>query len=261
MSLIQPSSLHRIEIGQGRVVGSLDQGWQLEVPAVDESAYHNAQICDYDPQQADFSLTAPVSLRLAAQFSKPLAEMRGTAGFGFWNHPGVRMGWGKKFQARILPQAIWFFFASPPSDMPLAMGVPGRGWKAASFNARSKRFLALAPLAPLGFLMMRQGTLYRRLWPIGQAALGVSEALVGLEDETAWHDYRIEWGAGQVDFYVDGQHLHRSPCEIKAPLGFIAWLDNQYAVVSPQGRFGAGHLAIGSEQSLSLRDLYLEIPR
>jgi hypothetical protein len=36
-----------------------------------------------------------------------------------------------------LPRAIWFFYASPPSHMDLALDVPGYGWKAAMIDATS----------------------------------------------------------------------------------------------------------------------------
>src|SRR5260370_17050590 len=57
---------------------------------------------------------------------------------------------------------------------------------------------------------------------------------------TEWHTYRLEWYAKEAHFWVDERHLSRvsqPPC---GPLGFVAWLDNQYAIATPRGvlRFG-----------------------
>ena len=48
--------------------------------------------------------------------------LRGTAGFGFWNYPFSVRG-----DPLMLPEAVWFFYASPPSNMALIPGVPGWG--------------------------------------------------------------------------------------------------------------------------------------
>src|SRR5438046_3623270 len=68
--------------------------------------------------------------------------LRGTAGFGFWNYPFSVRG-----DILMLPEAIWFFYASPPSNMALVQGVPGWGWKAQVVH--SMRPAALAPTLPL----------------------------------------------------------------------------------------------------------------
>ncbi|TMF44913.1 MAG: hypothetical protein E6I32_14300, partial [Chloroflexi bacterium] len=68
--------------------------------------------------------------------------LRGTAGFGFWNYPFSVRG-----DILMLPEAIWFFYASPPSNMALVPGVPGWGWKAQVVH--SMRPAALASTLPL----------------------------------------------------------------------------------------------------------------
>ena len=182
--------------------------------------------------------------------ARATGDLQGTAGFGFWNHafvPGQR-----RFR---LPQAIWFFFASPPNDIALAQGIAGSGWKAATFNARNWRFYALLPLAPLGFLMMRNPALYRTLWSQGQRALGLSETLLDPALLHDWHHYTIDWHPDGASFSVDGAVVLSVPHVPRNPLGFIAWIDNQYAIVTPQGDFRWGLLDIPAPQSLHLRDL------
>ena len=223
-----------------------DDGFSLTLPRRQSDRYHNAQISDY-AKRADFSNKPPLRLSLKARAQ---GDLRGTAGFGFWNHafaPGQR--------SYRLPQAIWFIFASPPSDMALAKDIPGNGWKAATFNARNWQFLALLPLAPLGFLLMRNAALYNTLWPLGQRAISVNEALLDTSLLKDWRGYSIEWRRDGAVFSVDGQDILQAENVTRNKLGFIAWIDNQYAVVTPTGRFGWGRLGVPQTQSLHLRDI------
>ena len=223
-------------------------GWRLRLAPTSASVYSNAQLDDYQgrPRRA-FAWRPPLTLTVRARFSHDAAELQGTAGFGFWNNPYPSAG------ARLpaLPRAAWFFFASPPSDMALACGMPGHGWKAATMDAQRPLFYALAPSAPLGFLLMRVPRLYRVLWPLGQRALGVHEAEAPA-DMTRWRLYTIEWGVRRTRFMVDGAEILHTTDAPAGPLGLVIWLDNQYAVVTPQGRFGGGLLTTDQAQWLEI---------
>lgn len=218
-----------------------------------DQQYSDAQITDYvnlltdyvnTPGRRRFVAHPPLRLTVRAWGSPTI---QGTAGFGFWNEPFAR----ESRRLPRLPRAAWFFFGSPPNNMALAKGVPGWGWKAATLDARRLPGLLLAPAAPLGFLLMRVPVLYRWLWPVGQWAIGVSEAQLGV-DLADPHTYDLEWCARSLTFSVDGRVVHRSPYAPAGPLGFIAWIDNQYAVVTPQGRFKFGLLATTGPQWLAL---------
>lgn len=246
----------RTEIGGGQAEMN-GESWRLTVPAAGSDRYVDAQISDYDPAQMNFRLNPPLRISLMARFF-PAEGLRGTAGFGLWNHPFSPDQRGFKF-----PAAAWFFFSSPPSNMQLADGVPGPGWKAATIDARRWPFFALLPAAPPGVLLMRFPALYRLLWPIGQRAVGVSEHLLDSALLNAEHHYTLEWYADRLRFAIDGVGLHQTPFSPRGPLGFIAWVDNQYAIVTPQGRFGAGVVPLPREQSLLLHSIKIEenIPR
>ena len=233
------------ELGAGRVRRQDDE-IRLEIPAAGGDSYHDAQISDYADRR-DFRNAPPLRLSLRARAN---GDLRGTAGFGFWNHafaPGER--------GFRLPQALWFFYSSPPGNIALAKGVRGHGWKAATIDARNPRFLALLPAAPVGFLLMRSRRLVDALWPIGQSALGVRETLLDESLLADFHTYSIDWHADGAVFSVDGAVVLRTDAVRGSRLGFIAWLDNQYAIVTPQGRFGHGMLDITRPQSLRLRDI------
>ncbi len=220
------------------------------------SGYSNAQISSYDPLKRDFHHHAPLRLSLRARISDP-ATLRGTAGFGFWNHPFAPGERGLR-----VPQALWFFFASSDSEMALAQGVAGSGWKAATFNAQRAPFFALLPAALPGFLLMRVPAFYRRLWRIGQDAIGVREQALPLELLADWHQYTLIREQERVVFLVDDAVVLESSHALpQGALGLIAWIDNQYAIITPQGRFGWGVVPILTRQTLLIRDMQLNSPR
>lgn len=216
-----------------------------------ETGYSDAQISDY--RSREFRWKPPLRLTVRACASGAGGKLIGTAGFGFWNQPFMLGQRGVR-----LPQTAWFFFSASPSNMQLAKGVPGSGWKAAVIDASRWPFLALLPAAPLGFLLMRVPALYRHLWPLGQRAIGVSEALLDHHLLTEWHTYEMEWRARHVVFSVDAVPVLTAAGAPRGPLGFIAWIDNQYAVVTPQGRFRFGVVPVAYEQSLLLDFVRIE---
>ena len=216
--------------------------------------YSDAQITDYQGlTRRNFPWRPPLRLALRAWASHGVQDLKGTAGFGFWNEPFVPVGRGLP----RLPRAVWFFFASPPNNMALTKGVPGYGWKAATLDTGRPRFWSLAPLAPLGFALMRVSALYRALWPVGQWAIGASEALLPV-DLVEPHDYTLEWRPDRVIFWVDEKEMHVSPYAPRGPLGFITWMDNQFAVVTPQGQFRFGRVATTEPQWLALDHIEIQ---
>jgi hypothetical protein len=217
--------------------------------------YADAQITDYaGAPRRDFPWRPPLRMTVRAHARADSVSLVGTAGFGFWNDPFVPV----RRELPRLPRAAWFFFGGPRSDMNLALGQPGNGWKAATFDAMRPLFFCLLPLAPLGFLAMRIPALYRCLWPVGQRALGVAE--MGLPGELldTPQDYTIEWLDDRVVFFVDNRMVLESRQSPRGPLGFIAWIDNQYAVITPQGRFGWGLVAC-REQRLILNYVSIDV--
>lgn len=218
--------------------------------------YADAQLDDYQglPRRA-FKWRPPVSVDLRARFSHAQDQLRGTAGFGFWNDPFAMTG--GRWPA--LPRAVWFFYASPPSNMALALDVPGYGWKAATLDALRPAALAVVPAAPLLVALMNLPALYHRLWPPVQRALAVTEQpLADSLTMTGWHSYRLEWLPGAARFWVDGALVLEASPPPAGPLGFVMWLDNQYMVATPQGRLGWGTLDTPHQQWLEVQDFSIE---
>lgn len=218
--------------------------------------YTNAQIDDYGYRPPlRFLWRPPLHLEVRARASHPAhparqappdqAEdqrwLRGTAGFGFWNHPFTVTS-----VALRLPKAVWFFAASPPSDMALVPGSPGWGWKAQVVHThRPGVALGAAPTAAAmaWAIASRQEGLASR-WV--QRISGTVEAPLDA-DLRQWHTYTIDWRADRARFAVDGVEALSVAHPPRGPLGFVAWIDNQYAVVTPRGRFRFGTLTTGPQ--------------
>ena len=223
----------RTQVGSGRLV-LLDDGLRLLLAGARAAAYSDAQIDDYAGlARRRFPWRPPLRMTVRARVSGPLA---GTAGFGFWNNPFSPLG-----GTPALPSALWFFFGSPPSDLPLALGVAGHGWKAACIDATGLAALAWAPLTLPVLLANRVPALYRAIWPRVQRSLRVAEAPINALGQQ-WHEYTIEWRVDGACFSVDGAVVLETDRPPHGPLGFVAWVDNQWMVATPHGRFGWGLL-------------------
>jgi hypothetical protein len=220
--------------------------------------YADAQLDDTQSLARNaFRWRPPLRFTVRARVSSPAP--RGTFGFGFWNDPfSISTGMGgaaRKLPAA--PQCAWFFYGSPPLDLPLAEGVPGSGWKAATLRSRRISSLLLAPVAVSGMLLAALPPTRRRAFRQARRFYEAAESLLAV-DPSGWHTYGIEWLPEAARFFVDGEQVLRSAHPPAGPLGLVLWIDNQYAVASPEKGFGFGVLPLDAEQSLELAELRIE---
>jgi hypothetical protein len=229
-----------------------DSALCLAFPSAVAGRYTDAQIDDYDhlPRHA-FPWRPPLRLEVRARASHPQhppaglpadgGALRGTAGFGFWNYPFSTSG-----AVLTLPEAVWFFYASPPANMALVPGVPGWGWKAQVAHARRWGAVAAGPPALGAMLWARMTGRERAAAAWLRRVSGAAEAHV-TAPLTDWHDYAVEWRREAARFLVDGRELLVAPDPPPGPLGFVAWIDNQYAIATPRGALRFGTLDAGPQ--------------
>jgi len=227
----------------------------LQIPAGPAGRYRLAQLDDYTHlKRRDFPWYPPFTLTVRARASH--TTFRGTWGFGLWNDPfGFSLGFGAGQRLPTLPNAAWFFFASPPNYLSLRDDLPAQGNLAATF--RSPRWpsiwLTLAmPLIPL-YLLPPAARLLRRL-----GAHFIHQEAVQLPlDPTQWHEYSLEWQSNEVTFYVDGSQVLLTPISPQPPLGKVIWIDNQYAAFPPRGRPAFGTLPTHEPAWIEVEDTSL----
>jgi hypothetical protein len=219
----------------GGALAVAESALQLMLPPTRAGRYSDAQIDDYSgARRARFLWRPPLRLAVRARFSHTTRDLCGTAGFGFWNYPLTAAGGIPR-----LPDAVWFFAASPPSNMALVPGGAGWGWKAQVIHVRRiGAVLAGVPaLGVIGWARLSGRETAAERWV--QRVTGAREASIGV-DPREWHDYALEWRREEARFWVDGTAALTVPQPPGGPLGFVAWIDNQYAVATPRGalRFG-----------------------
>lgn len=245
--------------GGGKIL-PLEDGWRLEIPAGPARAYRLAQLDDYHGlPRAQLPHRPPWECRLECRASA--VDLPGTWGFGLWNDPfSLALGLGggtRRFPA--LPQTAWFFYASPPNYLSFRDDLPAQGWLAAVFRSRPAPAWLLALAAPLlPLLVVRPlGRLARR----GLRRLIDEEAASLALDPRQWHEYRLQVTPEVVQFFVDRELALETPVSPRPPLGFVLWIDNQYAALDPQGRLGYGTLPNPEAAWIEVRGLRLGAPQ
>ena len=244
-------NLKHIEINGGRVTGDLP--WRLEIPA-SQSGYTDAQIDDYHSLKRRNYIWQPgTQLSLSARFSADANRLRGTAGFGFWNAP---FG-DPTIPLPAFPRAVWFFFASEPSDLPLAKNSLGRGWFVSTICVSNGKGISLIPAAPIILLLNQFQSVRNQLWPKIRQYLGISFNPIHYS-LNQWHHYDLHWHRDSCEFRVDDQLIGQTIFSPQGPLGFVCWIDNQYMVARPTGRVRMGNLALAESQWMEVDSLKIE---
>lgn len=243
--------------GRGTVVENPPGSWRLEVPAGPAGQYRLAQLDDYiDLLRHKLFWRAPLRFELRARVSA--VDLPGTWGFGLWNDPFSASLGLKGMAARVpaLPNAAWFFYASPQNYLALSDHHPAQGFLAATFSAPRIPPLLLAPGAlALPLLAVRPlAALARRA---AARLIAESGALVP-GDPLDWRAYRIDWLAGRVVFSVDGEEIFSTAVSPRPPLGLVLWIDNQYAAFPPSGRLSMGASESPAPAWLEIRDISVE---
>ncbi len=229
-------------------VEKIENSWRLGIGEGDGRTYRDAQLDDYS--QLPRHRFPHRSLRLSLRARVSSLSAAGTWGFGLWNDPfGLSLGFGgSPFRLPALPNAVWFFYASPQNYLSFTDDKPAQGFLAQAF--RSPKFHPL--LIPSGLALPFSRKVTRKL--LGRVIDEDSSAVS--VDTTQWHRYKLEWEAKRVAWYVDDALVFESPVSPHPPLGVIIWIDNQYAAFTPEGKIGFGVLK-GEEEWLEVEDIVI----
>jgi hypothetical protein len=139
-----------------------------------------------------------------------------------------------------LPNAAWFFFASPENYLSFRTDKKPFGFLAATFHSPRIPSLLLTPLLVLLPMLYYQVTAKWARQKMSQVIIEDSKLLD--VDATDWHDYKMQWEMNKVLFEIDGKKVFGTSVSPAGPLGFVFWIDNQFASFAPSGRISAGFL-------------------
>lgn len=234
-------TLRRNLTPSAQIVQTEAGAWHLEIPAGPIGRYRLAQLDDYASlQREDFPWQPPLTLTLGARASAE--DIPGTWGFGLWNDPfSLSLGLGGAARRLpSLPNAAWFFFASPPNYLSLRDDLPAQGALAATFRSL---FLP-AHLLTLGVLVLPLffwSLTARHLRRLGRRIIQQDAAAFSI-NPTEWHTYSLTWHSTSVSFQVDGKEALETTITPIGPMGLVLWVDNQYAALPPTGRLAFGTL-------------------
>jgi hypothetical protein len=226
----------------------------LEIPAGAAGRYRLAQLDDYtNHPRNSFPWTAPLELDLWARVSHPLIP--GTWGFGFWNDPlSCAVGVGLRgLRLPVLPNAIWFFFASPPNYLALDDNLPGFGNLAATYRSSGWQPLLLAAGALFLPSLVFPAT-SQILRKVCQKFVFQDSADAPLNPTQA-HHYKIIWREMKATFSIDERIILETALVPTGPLGFVLWIDNQFLSVPPNKRLSFGNLPNPVPAQLLVKDL------
>jgi hypothetical protein len=245
--------LHTSQSPHARVLKIGEAFWHLEIPANTKRGYRLAQLDDHGSlRRSDFLWKPPLILNLQARVSSE--DLPGTWGFGLWNDPFSFMIAYNRLVPRFpaLPDAAWFFHASPQNYLSFRDDLPAKGFLAATFSSRKVPFALLALASPGLALTLIPGMaqLIRRLlrYLIQQDAIQIHTHV------TEWHAYRLIWEQGLVRLIVDGTEILCTNIAPRGRLSLVIWIDNQYAALAPVGRLTYGSLPNPEPAWMEIRD-------
>ena len=228
--------------------------WRLTIPKGSKSTYRLAQLDDYmQSPRAKFRWEPPVRVQLSARVSR--MDHKGTWGFGFWNDPfSMNLGLqGTSRRLPDLPNTAWFFFASPENHLAIRETLPGNGMLSAVFSS-AQASLPLRAFAgvfmPLAFSGLTSGLLRKILKRL------INEDAIQINKKwEEWQQFSINWLSDKVKFSIDGNICHECKISPQGKLGFLIWMDNQFASFAPRDRLKFGTLETFQETSLEIKDL------
>jgi hypothetical protein len=230
--------------------------WKLSVPQGPAGDYRLAQIDDTTAlPREQFFWKPPVMLRLCARVTN--SQVPGTWGFGFWNDPfsiSMGMGGGTR-RLPTLPNAAWFFFSSKQSYLSFRDDKQANGFLAQTFRSPKIPALLLT-MGVLGIPILYWPRLAAQVRRRLSYVISEDSLPLGI-DATQWHSYSLEWQNQGIVFKVNNQTYY-TQISPNGPLGFVAWIDNQFLSFPPNGKLSYGTLANPKAVQFEIKQLAIE---
>ena len=244
----------KISAAPGCTVTPLGENhWRLGIPAGNAKKYRLAELDDYtNLRRRNFPWRPPLTFEIQARASSQ--DIPGTWGFGFWNDPfSFSLGFGGGRLLPALPNAAWFFFASPPNYLSLRDDLPAQGALAQTFRSPRIPTILFAPLLPLLPLLLIR-PIVRLARRIGRQIIRQDAVQLDI-DPTEWHKYTLELNEEKASFLVDDQTVLSTHTIPKGPLGLVIWIDSQYACFTSEGRLSYGTLESQHPAWIEVQDI------
>jgi hypothetical protein len=146
-----------------------------------------------------------------------------------------------------LPQAVWFFAASPKNYLSFRDDLPANGFFAQTLRSRPASSTLVAAALAFPFAPKTTRRTISRL--VHEDAKRIDA------DPQTWRRYTVEWAPSRTAFWVDEALVLASPVSPRPPLGLVAWMDNQYAAFDPSGKLRWGVEASPEDGWLEIDEL------
>jgi hypothetical protein len=250
-----PLPVRVVEINGGTVKPAEGaESWRLSLPPT-RRGYADAQIDDYGGRTRKLSLAAGHATESGSAL---LARRRGSSRHG-WLWLLERAIWTRDRTITSVAASSVVLLRLAAERLTPCSGGGKRQWLVCEHNrCRNGARIGLGTARtsrPAGESVSAVAAQPGLASPTAFAGDQLLPAGVALEE---WHRYELEWRAGGCSFRVDGELVLETPHSPRGPLGFVAWIDNQYLVATATGRFHWGTEATNKTQVLELRELQLE---
>ena len=232
-----PKGSYHLSVSGGGEIETIPDGWRLSIPKGFSGKYRNSQIENYKGlSRKKFPIKS--SAKVSALLRASSKDSPGTWGIGLWNDPfGIKIAFGGQRWLPQLPNAAWFFFPAAENHLTFSDAQYVNNSHVGIFSSK-QNFGKLIALTPL--MLWKPAA----RWLRSQYAKLIQEDGHSLDiDVTQWHAYELEYHKDKLRFRVDGNEVFNSNIAVKAPLGLVIWVDNQYSAWLPNGKLKYGTLA------------------
>ena len=156
-----------------------------------------------------------------------------------------------------LPNAAWFFHACELNYLSFNDQAPGNGFLTAVYNSPCLPPLLILPAA-LGLPLLSLRPISRMVRRIASRLIAYCAACSGL-NPTRWRRYEIMIDVDGTRFNIDRRIVFQTTLAPNGALGFVLWIDNQFAAYHPNGSIKAGRRAHHQPAWLDIRELSIEM--